>query len=182
MSMRVRLAGHKMLFNPAAVVDHVGAPQASGRRFDWRYAMFGQRNHIVLLIRNFGLASKYPWRHLLHSAWRDAKGFLRRMLNREFKMAFSIAFGTAVGTLLGWPGGILRLVKDGRNPVRNDEQGKSITAALALQRNADVPSAIRHAGVQTTQDLSGAELLGAGTPSVDRAATLTKGGETPALL
>lgn len=132
MSMRVRLAGHRMLFNPEAVVDHVGAPQAEGRRFDWRYAMFGQRNHLVLLIRNFGLRSAYPWRYPLHSAWRDARGFARRILAGpgQWGMAFSIVFGTTVGTLLGWPGGILRLLKEGRDPVRHDGPGREISTAL----------------------------------------------------
>jgi GT2 family glycosyltransferase len=54
MCLRVKSLGYHILFNPAACADHIGAPQAKGNRFDYRYTFFGQRNHMVLLIRTWG--------------------------------------------------------------------------------------------------------------------------------
>jgi GT2 family glycosyltransferase len=57
MFLRVRALGHRAVFTPFAVVDHVGAPHAKGRRFDHRYGFWARHNHALLLSRNFGLAS-----------------------------------------------------------------------------------------------------------------------------
>jgi len=52
--LRVRAAGHRIVYTPRAVVTHVAAPYARGRRFDLRYHYFGHRNHVVLLVRTLG--------------------------------------------------------------------------------------------------------------------------------
>ncbi|HPV79487.1 MAG TPA: glycosyltransferase family 2 protein, partial [Dermatophilaceae bacterium] len=47
MFLRVRQAGHRIVYTPSAVVTHVAAPYVHGRRFDLRYHYYGHRNHIV---------------------------------------------------------------------------------------------------------------------------------------
>lgn len=54
MFLRLRRAGHRVVYTPSAVVTHVAAPYARGRRFDLRYQYYGQRNHVVLLSRTYG--------------------------------------------------------------------------------------------------------------------------------
>lgn len=69
--LRVSHAGYRLLYTPDAVVDHVAAPYVKGRRFDLRYAYWAQKNHLILLIRNFGLTKPIVRRYLSASA-RDA--------------------------------------------------------------------------------------------------------------
>ena len=52
--LRVRLAGHRVVYAPAAVVRHVAGDYARGRRFDLRYRYYGARNHIMLLTTTIG--------------------------------------------------------------------------------------------------------------------------------
>jgi GT2 family glycosyltransferase len=52
--LRVGQAGYRLLFVPDAVVEHVAAPYAKGQRFDLRYAYWAQKNHLILLMRNYG--------------------------------------------------------------------------------------------------------------------------------
>ena len=62
LSLRVRRAGWKLLFNPRAGVRHIGSPQARGRRFDLRYDFTGLRNHMFVLVAHFGIRSPVVWR------------------------------------------------------------------------------------------------------------------------
>lgn len=52
--LRVRLAGYRVVYAPAAVVRHVAGDYARGRRFDLRYRYYGARNHIMLLTTTIG--------------------------------------------------------------------------------------------------------------------------------
>ncbi|WP_265523561.1 glycosyltransferase family 2 protein [Oerskovia flava] len=53
-SLRVATRG-RLVFNPRAVVRHVAAPYGiGGKRFDRRYLYYLRRNHVVMLVRNFG--------------------------------------------------------------------------------------------------------------------------------
>lgn len=52
--LRMRAAGHEVIFTPQAVVFHVGGAYARGRRFDLRYTFYGARNHVVLLAHALG--------------------------------------------------------------------------------------------------------------------------------
>ena len=52
--LRVTAAGYRIVYTPDAVVDHLAAPYAKGRRFDLRYAYWAQKNHVILLVRSFG--------------------------------------------------------------------------------------------------------------------------------
>jgi GT2 family glycosyltransferase len=56
-SLQVTGAGYRLVYTPDAVVEHVAGPYAKGERFDLRYAYWGQKNHTILLIRNFGLTA-----------------------------------------------------------------------------------------------------------------------------
>ena len=55
--LRLGQAGHRIVYTPTAVVEHVAGTYARGRRFDVRYTYYGHRNHVVLLSHTFGLAA-----------------------------------------------------------------------------------------------------------------------------
>jgi GT2 family glycosyltransferase len=65
--LRVKQAQYHLIFVPDAVVEHVAAPYAKGRRFDVRYDYWNQKNHLILLIRNFGMADPKVRRYLASS-------------------------------------------------------------------------------------------------------------------
>ncbi len=69
--LRVRGAGYRLLYTPDAVVEHVAGPYAKGQRFDLRYSYWTQKNHLILLIRNFGITDPLVRRFLV-SSWRTA--------------------------------------------------------------------------------------------------------------
>lgn len=71
--LQVSLAGYRLVYTPDAVVEHVAGPYAKGERFDLRYAYWGQKNHLILLIRNFGLTSAMVRGYLARSV-RDGGG------------------------------------------------------------------------------------------------------------
>lgn len=96
---RVRAAGHKLVFAHRAVVDHAGAPQAKGQRFDIRYQYYGQRNHIVLLAANFGFANAIFWRYILHCCYGSAREFMR-----TFYWAARRILGGLMGIAANWCG------------------------------------------------------------------------------
>ncbi len=52
--LRMRRAGYRIVFTPAAVVLHVAGTYAKGRRFDTRYQYYASRNHVVLLTHTLG--------------------------------------------------------------------------------------------------------------------------------
>lgn len=109
--LRMRRAGYRVVFTPAAVVEHVAGPYARGRRFDLRYTYYGQRNHLVLLTTTLGWADPRVHRYA-GSALRDvghhleyAVGALHRGSPRAVVRGFgngvlragASAAGTAVG-------------------------------------------------------------------------------------
>lgn len=55
LALRVREAGFRLVYTPAAVVDHLPGEYAKGRRFDRRYVYYANRNTIVLFGRVYGL-------------------------------------------------------------------------------------------------------------------------------
>ena len=63
-ALRMRRAGYRMVYTPDAVVEHVAGPYARGRRFDFRYKYYGQRNHVVLLGRTLGIGGSHYRRYL----------------------------------------------------------------------------------------------------------------------
>jgi GT2 family glycosyltransferase len=124
--LRIRVLGRRVVFAPGAVVDHVGAPHMSGKRFDWRYMFWGRHNHVLLLARNYGLASPLLRRWLVLSVGEIARvegpgGRLRRFVRRGIGYS-GVAAGLATSLVKArpWP----------RNPRRRDAVGKRISDAL----------------------------------------------------
>jgi GT2 family glycosyltransferase len=69
--LQVAHEGYRLIYTPDAVVEHVAGPYAKGQRFDLRYAYWAQKNHLILLIRNFGLTAPIV-RAYLSSSLRQA--------------------------------------------------------------------------------------------------------------
>jgi GT2 family glycosyltransferase len=83
--LRVAHTGYRLLFVPDAVVEHVAAPYAKGRRFDIRYHYWDQKNHLIVLMRNFGPGGTLVRRYLqasLRAAAVDAGDRLGRAWSR----------------------------------------------------------------------------------------------------
>ncbi|APZ35205.1 hypothetical protein BOH66_13835 [Microbacterium aurum] len=54
-SLRLKNAGGRLVYQPDALVHHVAAPYGiGGKRFDRRYLYYLRRNHVVMLVRVFG--------------------------------------------------------------------------------------------------------------------------------
>ena len=66
-SFQVTGAGYRLVYTPDAVVEHVAGPYAKGQRFDLRYAYWAQKNHLILLMRNFGITGPVVRRFLASS-------------------------------------------------------------------------------------------------------------------
>lgn len=58
-ALRMRKAGYRIIYTPAAGVVHVGGTYAKGHRFDTRYKYYGARNHMVLLAVVFGFRDSH---------------------------------------------------------------------------------------------------------------------------
>jgi hypothetical protein len=129
MFLRVRALNGRSLFVPDAVVDHVGAPHARGKRFDWRYMFWARYNHVLLLSRNFGLTSRLSanWvaRELRTAAPSESEGSLLRQTARAALRfaAIALGLGASLRKARPWPS----------DPRRRDKVGRQISAALACQ-------------------------------------------------
>jgi GT2 family glycosyltransferase len=125
--LRVRALGRTAVFVPDAVVDHVGAPHASGKRFDWRYAFWARYNHVLLLTRNCGLASGVTWRWLRHEIFSqrdtDAGGHPAKIAARRMLCVSAVGVGVIVSLAKASPGP--------QDPRRQSRAGQMITAALS---------------------------------------------------
>ncbi|HEV3280295.1 MAG TPA: glycosyltransferase family 2 protein [Acidimicrobiales bacterium] len=86
--LQVSQAGYRLIYTPDAVVEHVAAPYAKGERFDLRYAYWAQKNHLILLIRNFGLRAPMVRAYLASSV---------RQAGRDSSARFGTAWGRAKG-------------------------------------------------------------------------------------
>ncbi|MFC4139888.1 MULTISPECIES: glycosyltransferase family 2 protein [unclassified Microbacterium] len=64
LALRVRKAGHRVVYAPDAVVLHVAGDYSKGARFDLRYRFYGARNHILLLTTTLGWADPHLPRYL----------------------------------------------------------------------------------------------------------------------
>ncbi len=76
MFLRIGRAGHRIVYTPSAVVTHVAAPYARGRRFDLRYLYYGYRNHVVLLGLTLGPRDAVTRRYLAGVVREDLMGAL----------------------------------------------------------------------------------------------------------
>jgi GT2 family glycosyltransferase len=127
-SLRVRKLGYRVVFNPAAVLLHVGAPQAKGKRFNIRYEFYHRRNNFLLLMRNFGPGS-IVWRYLLRTSYDAFREAIRKIAGAVLRVAANFA-----GAAVGIGAGIAMLARNGRNPARNDAEGRRISEALTHVR------------------------------------------------
>lgn len=125
MSLRVAALGYRLVFNPAAVVDHIGAPQAKGRRFDWRYTFYSARNHVVMLGRNYGIGSGRFWRFMVWQLIDAMRQFMRKLAGAAVQN-----FAVIAGLVLGFGSLIRLLAKGGREPARNDPKADQIRERL----------------------------------------------------
>ncbi len=132
--MVMKNCGYRILFDPKAVVDHVGAPKPTGKRFDTSWDYFGHRNHYVLLMRNHGLMGAIVWRHFVMSLLR-ALGVFTRDSGKAVIRLWAVIAGTAAGV----GAGAYYTIKQGNDPVRRDAEGREISRLL-LGRMPTAPS------------------------------------------
>jgi GT2 family glycosyltransferase len=129
MALRVGRLGWKLMFQPKAVVTHVGAPRAVGQRFDWRTAYSGHRNHVILLISNFGFGDRLLRRYLLGHVAAELRGGARRLLAGLIRPAVGMS-GMAVGVVSG----LWNRVREGADPRRRGEEAEALRGWLACSR------------------------------------------------
>jgi len=128
-SFRVTRAGYRLVYTPDAVVEHVAGPYAKGQRFDLRYAYWAQKNHLILLIRNFGARAPIVRSFLVSSvggvvedtavrmsrSWRRAKdrdgAGAVRAAGAAVLRAVVVAAGSVTGVVAGWH----QAARDARN-------------------------------------------------------------------
>ena len=131
--LRIKRMKGRILYNPRVLVTHVGAPQVVGRRFDLRYEYYSQRNHLVMLISNFGFSAPILRRYLFTETRRFLRRFPERLCRRE---RHPLVVLTSVGvyiaaTFVGLASGIKLLRQSGVSPMRQDEEGKKIRVLLS---------------------------------------------------
>lgn len=129
--LRVARLGYRLVFNPRAVVDHAGAPQAKGARFDLRYDYYVQRNHCLLLLRNFGLAKPIMWRYGARTIAGLVSAFRERVGRRRFAAAAARLVVAVAGIGAGVAHAAVLLARDGCRPERVDEDGRALSAFLS---------------------------------------------------
>lgn len=121
MSIRVTNLGWKILFNPAAQVVHLGAPQVLGRRFDVRWTYFNTRNTMCLLLRNYGYMDtrfiRFPVKVLL--------GVIKKFFGAMVRL-----LAVLVGLISGFIAGTALIITVGRDPVRRDREGARLSEIL----------------------------------------------------
>lgn len=76
-AFRAAIAGWQIVYQPAAVVNHVSAPYHKGDRFDVRYTYYANRNHLVLLMQHLGPGDPRVSRYFGVAA-REVRGRLRK--------------------------------------------------------------------------------------------------------
>jgi GT2 family glycosyltransferase len=127
--LRVKAIGGRLVYNPAVVVDHLGAGQSKGKRFDLRYEFYAKRNHVYLLLRNFGPGGSIFLRNLPVSLAEITGEFGYKIAAALARFLFAVA-----GTAAGFAAGFLAWLKFGKGPVRQDDEGREITDLLSGAR------------------------------------------------
>ncbi|RYX84332.1 glycosyltransferase [bacterium] len=118
---RVGKLGWRVVWTPFSVVDHVAAPQAKGKRLDWRYHYFSRRNHIAFLGRNFGLRSLYMRRYF----FRTLRGAFKRFAERPKVALFYFAIEIA-GFFAGLSAALVLIKRDKGDFRRRDTMGQKL--------------------------------------------------------
>jgi len=140
MCLRVRSLGRRILFNPQACVDHLGAPQAKGRRFDARYMFSGMQNHCVMLQRNFGWSSPLLWRFFGAAVAEGISDAFRRIAGG------SVRFGAVLaGLACGLAKATVSSLRGARGPIRTDPEAASLAAWLSRPASPGVAAGMPQA-------------------------------------
>jgi GT2 family glycosyltransferase len=129
--LRIRALGGRAVFVPGALVDNDSGPHVVGRRFDLRYAAWGEHNHLLLLVLNFGLGRRsLVWRYvrkrLPELAHEEPE---RRTLSRVARVIGRVG-GVCAGIATG---AMTRRSRRARSP-RTDRLGHAVTSALSRPR------------------------------------------------
>lgn len=129
--LRVGAIGWRVLYEPKAVVLHVGAPHVEGQRFDWRYMFYARHNHALLLARNFGLGSR------TFRAWCALQ--IRELLGLPMQRP---AFRNAIRTVYG-----MASLISGLAVALGKAHWYPSEPRLATKLGSDVRSHLRHASL-----------------------------------
>ena len=125
--LRVRALGHRVVYAPSAVADHVAAPHVRGQRFDFRYVFWARHNHFLLLARNFGWGSPMLRRWLVLEL-RDLVGNAEISLPKRILRAAAGVLALTAGALTS-----LRKARWGPTPpARVDTEGRRIRRQMEL--------------------------------------------------
>lgn len=127
--LRIKRMGHSVLFSAAAAVDHLGAPQVRGRRFDFRYQFWARRNHGLLLARNFGLTSRIYWQWLAKELVRVVAHSTGNPARRVVRIALGF-----VGIAAAVEVSVRKASIGPTPPVRRDDIGCAVAAHLSPDR------------------------------------------------
>jgi len=122
---RAHALGYRAVFVHKAVVTHVGAKQARGRRFDWRYQQWSQRNHMVLLANNLGVFSPISRRYVA----RSLKDIIQNRTSLH-RCAAKILINT-LGIVRGCIAGLWRNGPRARPPRRMDSEAEKLRLHLS---------------------------------------------------
>ncbi len=143
--LRIKRLGHRIIYTPFAVVDHLGAPQARGNRFDVRYDYYHRRNNLIVRLRNFGI-SALTIRYIARLLIDLVLDFVRRLAAASARLVAQTA-GIIVGITLG----LWILMRHGRNPKREDAAGLALTVAATAASPLSSPHAPSTAGVTAAE-------------------------------
>jgi GT2 family glycosyltransferase len=128
--LRLRALGLHAVFSPTAAVDHVGAPHARGRRFDYRYLFWARHNHALLLARNLGIGSE-EFRSWL---WSELGAALRARHPNPLRRLARIVLGV-IGLLAGLAASFAKGRWGPSDAVRRDAVGQAVTRHLTEPRS-----------------------------------------------
>jgi GT2 family glycosyltransferase len=130
--LRVGALGGSIVFAPEAVVDHRAAPHVRGARFDTRYKYYARRNHVLLLARNRGIASRELRAYLTGEAVRSWSRDDLSPVRRAQRVGI---------TMVGLGGGIAALPSRARlgplPPERTGSMGRELRARLTATGSVD---------------------------------------------
>lgn len=125
--LRVRALGGRAVFAPQALVENDSGPHVVGRRFDLRYAAWGEHNHLLLLVLSFGAGARSPvWGYLRHRV-----PMLAHEDHERRRVSRLVRAGTRGGALLAGLGrGLVLRRRPVGQVVRADATGAALRQAL----------------------------------------------------
>ena len=131
--IRAKRLGYRLIFNPAAAADHVGAQQPGGRRFSPKYSYYHARNNLVMVIRNYGFGLM-ALRHVGAVGGGSLISFIRKLAGATAHLVFALA-----GLTAGIAHGAKHLVRTGRDPIRNDANAETIRSSVVTSTEEHEP-------------------------------------------